>query len=89
MPFRRIPCQDEETFRFPLSLTCLASPCRAGDTRSRPQAAKRWCGTHQPLCARKLLEADDADGNPKTRRHHADIMVRFEDELACGALRSS
>ena len=48
MPFPRIPCQDEEAFRFLLSLTCLASPCRAGDSRSRPQAAKRWRGTRQP-----------------------------------------
>jgi transcriptional regulator GlxA family with amidase domain len=28
------------------------------------------------------LTADDADGNLKTRRHHSDIMVRFEDALA-------
>jgi len=27
------------------------------------------------------LTADDANGNLKTRRHHADIMVRFEDAL--------
>jgi AraC-like DNA-binding protein len=27
------------------------------------------------------LTAEDANGNPKTRRHHADIMVRFEDAL--------
>jgi len=29
----------------------------------------------------KRLTADDANGNLKTRRHHADIMVRFEDAL--------
>jgi transcriptional regulator GlxA family with amidase domain len=28
------------------------------------------------------LTADDAGGNLKTRRHHADIMVRFEDALS-------
>jgi AraC-like DNA-binding protein len=27
------------------------------------------------------LTADDADGNMKTRQHHSDIMVRFEDAL--------
>jgi transcriptional regulator GlxA family with amidase domain len=27
------------------------------------------------------LTADDASGRPRTRRHHADIMVRFEDVL--------
>jgi transcriptional regulator GlxA family with amidase domain len=29
----------------------------------------------------KRPTADDANGNLKTRRHHADIMVRFEDAL--------
>ncbi len=47
MPIPRIPCQDGGAFRSSLSLTCLASPCRAGDSRSRPQAAKRWRGTRQ------------------------------------------
>jgi len=28
------------------------------------------------------LEADDANGDLETRRHHADIMVRFEDVLS-------
>ena len=28
------------------------------------------------------LTAGDAEGNPRTRQHHADIMVRFEDALA-------
>jgi len=41
MSLPRILCQDKEAFRFPLGLTCLAGPCRAGDSRSRPQAAKR------------------------------------------------
>ena len=41
----RIPYRDEEAFRFSLNLPCLASPCRAGDSRSRPQAAKRGRGT--------------------------------------------
>jgi transcriptional regulator GlxA family with amidase domain len=33
------------------------------------------------------LTAGDAEGNPKTRQHHADIMVRFEDALTahCGS----
>jgi hypothetical protein len=44
MPFPRNPRQDEEALRFPLSLTCLERPCRASDSRSRPSAAKRWCG---------------------------------------------
>src|SRR5712692_7450401 len=44
----RCPSPESEAFRFRLSLTCLASPCRAGDSRSRPQAAKRWRGTRQP-----------------------------------------
>ena len=32
------PCQDEEAVCFSLSLTCVASPCRAGIIRPRPQA---------------------------------------------------
>jgi AraC-like DNA-binding protein len=28
------------------------------------------------------LTADDAEDHPETRRHHAEIMVRFEDALA-------
>src|SRR6266852_3159168 len=36
-------------FRYTIDLTCLASPCRAGDSRSRPPAAKRGRGTRQPL----------------------------------------
>ena len=44
----RIPRQDGGAFRSSLNLTCSASPCRAGDIRSRPQAAKRGRGTRQP-----------------------------------------
>src|SRR6266581_3375560 len=37
-----------EALRFPMSLARMASPCRGGDSRSRPQAAKRGRGTRQP-----------------------------------------
>ena len=33
------------------------------------------------------LTADEANGNPETRQHHADIMVRFEDTLTAHAGR--
>jgi hypothetical protein len=44
---RAMPFPESEAFRFPSSLTCLRSPCRA-DSRSWPQAAKRGRGSRPP-----------------------------------------
>jgi AraC-like DNA-binding protein len=59
--------------------------CRLAETRheliANPEVAR---ALEQELLHALVncLTADDANGNSKTRRHHADIMVRFEDALA-------
>ncbi len=59
--------------------------CRLAETRhkliAKPEVAR---ALEQELLHALVncLTADDANGNPKTRRHHADIMVRLEDALA-------
>jgi AraC-like DNA-binding protein len=59
--------------------------CRLAETRheliANPEVAR---ALEQELLHALVncLTADDANGNLKTRRHHADIMVRFEDALA-------
>lgn len=59
--------------------------CRLAETRheliEHPEVAR---ALEQELLHALVncLTADDADGNPRARRHHADIMVRFEDALA-------
>ena len=58
--------------------------CRLAETRHKlianPEVAR---ALEQELLHALVncLTADDATGNLKTRRHHADIMVRFEDAL--------
>jgi AraC-like DNA-binding protein len=58
--------------------------CRLAETRHKlianPEVAR---ALEQELLHALVncLTADDANGNLKTRRHHADIMVRFEDAL--------
>jgi len=58
--------------------------CRLAETRHKlianPEVAR---ALEQELLHALVncLTADDAGGNLKTRRHHADIMVRFEDAL--------
>jgi AraC-like DNA-binding protein len=58
--------------------------CRLAETRHKlianPEVAR---ALEQELLYALVncLTAEDADGHPKTRRHHADIMVRFEDAL--------
>ena len=58
--------------------------CRLAETRHKliayPEVAR---ALEQELLHALVncLTADDANGNPKTRRHHAEIMVRFEDVL--------
>jgi AraC-like DNA-binding protein len=58
--------------------------CRLAETRheliANPEVAR---ALEQELLHALVncLTADDANGNLKTRRHHADIMVRFEDAL--------
>jgi AraC-like DNA-binding protein len=58
--------------------------CRLAETRPKlianPEVARAL--EQQLLHALvNCLTADDANGNPKTRRHHADVMVRFEEAL--------
>src|SRR6266480_7171337 len=59
--------------------------CRLAETRHKlianPEVAR---ALEQELLHALVncLTADDANGNLKTRRHHSDIMVRFEDALA-------
>ena len=59
--------------------------CRLAETRHKlianPEVAR---ALEQELLHALVncLTADDANGNLKTRRHHADIMVRLEDALA-------
>jgi hypothetical protein len=59
--------------------------CRLAETRHKlianPEVAR---ALEQELLHALVncLIADEANGNPKTRRHHADVMVRFEDALA-------
>jgi AraC-like DNA-binding protein len=59
--------------------------CRLAETRHKlianPEVAR---ALEQELLHALVncLTADDANGNLKTRRHHADIMIRFEDALA-------
>jgi len=59
--------------------------CRLAETRRKlianPEVAR---ALEQELLHALVncLTADDANGNLKTRRHHADIMIRFEDALA-------
>jgi AraC-like DNA-binding protein len=59
--------------------------CRLAETRHKlianPEVAR---ALEQELLHALVncLTADDAIGNLKTRRHHADIMVRFEDALS-------
>jgi hypothetical protein len=45
-PFER-SCLGKGSAPLPLSLTCLRSACRAGDSRSRPQGVERGRGTRQ------------------------------------------
>jgi AraC-like DNA-binding protein len=58
--------------------------CRLAETRheliANPEVAR---ALEQELLHALVncLTAEDALGNPKTRQHHADIMVRFEDAL--------
>jgi AraC-like DNA-binding protein len=58
--------------------------CRLAETRykliANPEVAR---ALEQELLHALVncLTADDANGNPKTRQHHAEIMVRFEDVL--------
>ena len=58
--------------------------CRLAETRHKlianPEVAR---ALEQELLHALVncLTADDANGNLKTRRHHADIMIRFEDAL--------
>jgi AraC-like DNA-binding protein len=58
--------------------------CRLAETRHKlianPEVAR---AIEQELLHALVncLTADDVNGNPKTRQHHADIMVRFEDAL--------
>jgi AraC-like DNA-binding protein len=58
--------------------------CRLAETRHKlianPEVAR---ALEQELLHALVncLTAEDADGHPKTRQHHADIMVRFEDAL--------
>jgi AraC-like DNA-binding protein len=58
--------------------------CRLAETRHRlianPEVAR---ALEQELLHALVncLTADDAIGNPRTRQHHADVMVRFEDAL--------
>jgi AraC-like DNA-binding protein len=66
-------------------LLCLHSrACRLAETRheliANPEVAR---ALEQELLHALVncLMADDGIGNLKTRRHHADIMVRFEDAL--------
>ena len=59
--------------------------CRLAETRhqliANPEVAR---ALEQELLHALVncLIADDVSGNPKTRRHHTDIMVRFEDALS-------
>ena len=63
--------------------------CRLAETRhelvANPEVAQ---ALEQELIHALVncLTAGDAVGNPKTRRHHADVMVRFEDALAAHAV---
>jgi AraC-like DNA-binding protein len=58
--------------------------CRLAETRHKlianPEVAR---ALEQELLHALVncLTGENADGHPKTRRHHADIMVRFEDAL--------
>jgi AraC-like DNA-binding protein len=58
--------------------------CRLAETRHKlianPEVAR---ALEQELLHALVncLTAEDASGNPKTRQHHAEIMVRFEDVL--------
>jgi AraC-like DNA-binding protein len=62
--------------------------CRLAETRHKlfanPEVAR---SLEQELLYALVncLTADDADGKPETRQHHADIMVRFEDALIAKA----
>jgi AraC-like DNA-binding protein len=64
--------------------------CRLAETRHKlianPEVAR---ALEQELLHALVncLTADDASGNSKTRRHHADIMVRFEDALTAHGSR--
>src|SRR5258707_9944099 len=66
-------------------LRLYSRACRLAETRHKlfanPEVAR---ALEQELLYALVncLTADDADGNPKTRWHHADIMLRFEDALA-------
>jgi len=59
--------------------------CRLAETRHKlfaNQEVARALEKELLYALVNCLTADDADGNPKTRWHHADIMLRFEDALA-------
>jgi len=66
-------------------LTLFSRACRLAETKcqliANPEIAR---ALEQELLHALIncLTAADAGGNPKTRRHHADIMVRFEEALA-------
>jgi AraC-like DNA-binding protein len=66
-------------------LTLFSKACRLAETKHKlianPEIAR---ALEQELLHALIncLTADDAGGNLKTRRHHADIMVRFEDALS-------
>jgi len=66
-------------------LRLYSRACRLAETRHKlianPEVAR---ALEQELLHALVncLIADDVSGNPKTRRHHADIMVRFEDALS-------
>jgi AraC-like DNA-binding protein len=69
-------------------LRLYSRACRLAETRHKlianPEVAR---ALEQELLHALVncLIADDVSGNPKTRRHHTDVMVRFEDAL--GTLR--
>jgi AraC-like DNA-binding protein len=66
-------------------LRLYSRACRLAETRHKlianPEVAR---ALEQELLHALVncLIADDVSGNPKTRRHHTDIMVRFEDALS-------
>jgi transcriptional regulator GlxA family with amidase domain len=58
--------------------------CRFAETRHKLIANPEVARTLEQELLHALvncLTAEDTGGHPKTRRHHADIMVRFEDVL--------
>ena len=72
----------EEALRFN---RLFKQACQLADARksliARPEVAKALEQEFLHAIIHYCLAADEADDNPKTRNHHAAVMVRFEEAL--------